>query len=100
MGFAAALEMGAAGEAEDRHAGRRTALDAVGRILDDQAVGRIDTERLGGEQEQIRRRLAADNLFGSKADLFSFGNTLRLREMEQFTPQRPRTISVALIGSF
>ncbi|MCB2078244.1 MAG: TonB-dependent receptor [Novosphingobium sp.] len=44
--------------------------------------------------------VAADNLFGSKADLFSFGNTLRLREMEQFTPQRPRTISVALIGSF
>jgi hypothetical protein len=41
-----------------------------------------------------------DNIFGTSADTFAYGNPLRFAFTRQRTPQRPRTVSLSLQRRF
>lgn len=45
-------------------------------------------------------RLDIDNLFNGRADTFAFGNPFSIRATRQYTPTRPRTISVSVSRQF
>lgn len=48
----------------------------------------------------LRLSLAADNLLGNASNAFAFGNPLRFAAGRQYTPQRPRTLSLGIGRDF
>jgi hypothetical protein len=44
--------------------------------------------------------LTLDNPLDKRADTFAFGNPFTLRTMRQYTPQRPRTVSLTIASYF
>ncbi len=68
----------------------------------DRPMGKLLETRLEGHADlgRFTLTLAIDNLFDSHGDSFAFGNILRFPTMRQFTPQRPRAISLAVARGF
>lgn len=60
----------------------------MGDVIDGRVEGRIAIGR-------FEAGLTIDNLFGCDDDTFAFGNRLRIRDMEQFTPLRPTTATLS-----
>jgi len=68
----------------------------------DRPMGKVLETRIEGHADvgPYEFALSADNVLGSKANTFSYGNTLRLSRFEQFTPQAPATISLSVLRQF
>ncbi len=45
-------------------------------------------------------RLDIDNAFDARADTFAYGNPFTVRALQQFTPLRPRTVTITLSHDF
>ncbi len=70
------------------------ALDRpMGKLLETRVEGHADLGR-------FTLTLAIDNLLGRHGDTFAFGNILRFPTEQEFTPQRPRTFSLAVARRF
>jgi len=65
----------------------------MGKVLETRIEGRL---KLDGFEAAI----AVENFLDRKSDTFSFGNSLRLATMEQFTPQQPASVSLVLSKGF
>ncbi|MBD3774177.1 MAG: TonB-dependent receptor [Rhodobacteraceae bacterium] len=65
----------------------------MGRVLESALEGRIT---LGPAQLS----LGVDNLLGRAGDTFAYGNPLRFATTRQYTPQAPRTVTIALQAGF
>ena len=48
----------------------------------------------------VTLRLSIDNVLDTRADTFAFGNPFSIRNTRQFTPLRPRTVSLTASRSF
>lgn len=68
----------------------------------DRPMGKFLETRLEGHADlgRFMLTLAIDNLFDSHGDSFAIGNILRFPMMRQFTPQRPRAVSLAVAHRF
>lgn len=64
----------------------------------DRAMGDYATVGLSAlaSRSRITLGLRVDNLFDVKGDSFAFGNPFSIRTIPQYTPLRPRTVSVSL----
>lgn len=52
------------------------------------------------EHDDLLIRFGIDNLLDSRADTFAFGNPFSIRTQQQYTPLRPRMMSLAVSKSF
>jgi len=64
----------------------------------DRPMGRVleSSLRAGVTIGGVAMDLVADNLFDNSSDTFAYGNPLRFPLGRQFTPQRPRTVSLSI----
>lgn len=60
-------------------------------------VGRVG---IAADRGRLTLRLAIDNLFGTTADTFSFGNPFSVWTSRQYTPYRPRSFSFSMSRRF
>jgi len=65
-------------------------------------MGGYFTGRLSAQYQTPRYRLVAavDNPSNSQGDTFAYGNPFSFGQVRQVTPQRPRTLSVAVTAAF
>ena len=61
----------------------------MGKVFDLSFDAHATLGRLGVE-------LSTSNLLNQRANVFAFGNPLRYRTMDQYTPQQPRTVKIGL----
>lgn len=60
----------------------------------------LTTASINAEDASWSTRLSIDNLADSRADTFSFGNSFSVAATPQFTPLRPRSVTLALRRRF
>jgi outer membrane receptor protein involved in Fe transport len=55
---------------------------------------------IAAERDGLIARIDIDNLFDARSDTFAFGNPFSVRSVQQYTPMRPRSVSVSIARRF
>lgn len=71
--------------------------DGLDRSMPGYVVARAGVAATSGA---LSARLDIDNLLDARADTFAFGNPFSVRSIRQYTPARPRTISISVSHRF